>query len=107
MKARFSICWCSDGDRAAAVKLMRKLLKKQGFAPDMLVTDKLRSYGAAIAELGLSACHEQGLRGVSSSRRPIPTNYPWSLSVRFSPSALEPPPSTRNVVTTFRLNTPP
>src|SRR5271157_2864409 len=27
-------------DKAAAVKLMRKLLKKQGFAPDMLVTDK-------------------------------------------------------------------
>ena len=34
-------------DRAAAVELMRKLLKKQGFAPDVLVTDKLRSYGAA------------------------------------------------------------
>ena len=31
-------------DKAAAVKLMRKLLRKQGFAPDVLVTDKLRSY---------------------------------------------------------------
>ena len=41
---------------------MRKLLKKQGFAPEMLVTDKLRSYGAAKLELGLSAHHEQGLR---------------------------------------------
>ena len=30
-------------DKAAAMKLMRKLLKKQGFAPDVLVTDKLRS----------------------------------------------------------------
>ena len=49
-------------DKAAAVKLMRKLLKKQGFAPDVLVTDKLRSYGAAKAELGLSARHEQCLR---------------------------------------------
>jgi transposase-like protein len=29
-------------DKAAAVKLMRKLLKKQGFAPAVLVTDKLR-----------------------------------------------------------------
>ena len=28
----------------------------------MLVRDKLRSYGAAKAELGLSAHHEQGLR---------------------------------------------
>jgi putative transposase len=44
-------------DKAAAVKLMRKLLKKQGFAPEMLVTDKLRSYGAAKSEMGLSAHH--------------------------------------------------
>ena len=49
-------------DKAAAVKMMRKLLKKHGFAPDTLVTDKLRSYGAAKGELGLSARHEQGLR---------------------------------------------
>ena len=41
---------------------MRKLLKKQGFAPSVLVTDKLRSYGAVKAEIGLSAHHEQGLR---------------------------------------------
>ena len=46
----------------AAIKLMRKRLKKQGFAPEMLVTDKLRSYAAAKSELGLSAHHEQGLR---------------------------------------------
>src|SRR6202166_2675433 len=49
-------------DKTAAVKLMRKLLKKQGFAPAALVTDKLRSYGAAKSEIGLSARHEQGLR---------------------------------------------
>src|SRR5580693_9435569 len=49
-------------DKVAAVKLMRKLLKKQGFAPDVLVTDRLRSYGAAKAEIGLSARHERGLR---------------------------------------------
>ena len=49
-------------DRAAAVNLMRKLLKKQGFAPDVLVTDKLRSYGAAKSEMGLCARQEQGLR---------------------------------------------
>src|ERR671931_724329 len=49
-------------DKAAAVKLMRKLLKKQGFAPAVVVTDKLRSYGAAFKEIGLSARHEQGLR---------------------------------------------
>ena len=30
-------------DKAAAVKLMRKLLKKQGYAPEVLVTQSLRS----------------------------------------------------------------
>jgi putative transposase len=49
-------------DKAVAVKLLRKLLKKQGFAPRVLVTDKLRSYGRARQELGLAARHEQGLR---------------------------------------------
>src|ERR671939_1476504 len=49
-------------DKRAALKLMRKLLKKQGFAPAVVVTDKLRSYGAAFKEIGLSARHEQGQR---------------------------------------------
>jgi transposase-like protein len=49
-------------DARAATKLMRKLLRKQGFAPKTLVTDRLRSYGAAKTQLGLSARHEQGLR---------------------------------------------
>ena len=44
---------------------MRKLLKTQGFAPRVLVTDKLPSYGCARRELGLSARHEQGLRKIS------------------------------------------
>ena len=30
-------------DSRAALRLMRKLLKKQGFAPKLLITDKLRS----------------------------------------------------------------
>src|SRR5271155_5569830 len=38
-------------DARAAARLMRRLLKKQGFAPDVLVTDKLRSYGAAKTQL--------------------------------------------------------
>src|SRR5215210_3873619 len=49
-------------DKAAALKLMRKLLRKQGFAPAVVTTDKLRSYGAAFREIGLSARHEQGRR---------------------------------------------
>ena len=38
-------------DTAAALRLMRKLLKKQGYAPDELVTDKLGSYGSTRAAL--------------------------------------------------------
>jgi transposase-like protein len=49
-------------DSRAALRLMRKLLKKQGFAPKLLVTDKLRSYALAFRRLGLSCPHEQGLR---------------------------------------------
>ena len=41
---------------------MRKLLKKQGFAPKLLITDKLRSYAAAFRRLRLTCPHEQGLR---------------------------------------------
>src|SRR6478609_12098024 len=48
----------SRRDKGAALQL----LKKHGFAPRVLVTDKLRSYGAARRELGLSARHEQGMR---------------------------------------------
>jgi transposase-like protein len=40
-------------DKHAALRLMRKLLKKQSFAPKLLVTDKLRSYGSAFRYLRL------------------------------------------------------
>jgi transposase-like protein len=61
-------------DKAAARKLMRKLVRKQGFAPTVITTDKLRSYGAAFAELGLAARHERGLRRnnrAEVSHRPV------------------------------------
>ena len=49
-------------DKHAACKLMRKLLRKQGFAPTEVTTDRLRSYGAAFAEIGVTARYERGLR---------------------------------------------
>ena len=49
-------------DGRAALRLMRKLLKKQGCAPKLLVTDKLRSYASAFRRLRLTCPHEQGLR---------------------------------------------
>src|ERR1700716_4082294 len=49
-------------DKRAALRLMRKLLRKQGFAPKLLITDKLGSYGAALRHLHLACPHEQGIR---------------------------------------------
>ncbi len=42
----------------AALRLIRKLLKKQGFVPKSLVTDKLRSYASAFRRLRLTCPHE-------------------------------------------------
>jgi transposase-like protein len=47
-------------NKRAALKLMRKLLKKHGFVPDKLVTDDLRSYGAAASDLGIAKRYERG-----------------------------------------------
>ena len=45
----------SKRNAQAALKLMRKLLKKQGWTPTRITTDKLRSYHVAIRTLGLTA----------------------------------------------------
>ena len=52
----------SRRNKKAALRLMRKLLKKQGFVPDTIVTDKLPSYGTALKDLGLSKRHDFGGR---------------------------------------------
>jgi putative transposase len=49
-------------DAKAATKLMKKQLKKQGFAPSRIVTDKLRSYPPAFRAVGLVAEHDCDLR---------------------------------------------
>jgi putative transposase len=49
-------------DKRSALKLMRKLLKKHGFAPENWITDKLPSYGAALRPLGASRRHVTGGR---------------------------------------------
>ena len=46
----------------AAKRLMKKLLKQQGFAPTRVVTDKLPSNSAAFRSLGLGAEHDRSLR---------------------------------------------
>ena len=49
-------------DKRAAARLMRKLMRKYAMSPSALVTDRLPSYGAAFAELGLSQIHVRGKR---------------------------------------------
>ncbi|MBC8752199.1 MULTISPECIES: IS6 family transposase [Paraburkholderia] len=49
----------SRRDRHAARRLMRKLLRKHGRAPRVLITDKLRNYAAANRDLGINVDHRQ------------------------------------------------
>jgi transposase-like protein len=61
-------------DKAAALRLLRNLLRRQGFVPKVIVTHKLRSYGAALREIGFSGFHVQGLRAkhrAESSHQPL------------------------------------
>src|SRR5262249_50813350 len=50
----------SKRNKRAALKLMRKLLKRYGFVPDKFVTDDLKSYTAAVNDLGIAKRHERG-----------------------------------------------
>ena len=49
----------SRRDKQAAKRLLRKLLKKQGRAPRVMITDKLASYGAAKGEVMPSVEHRR------------------------------------------------
>jgi putative transposase len=46
-------------DKKAALKFIRKVLRKYG-QPEVIVTDKLRSYGAALKKIGADARQENG-----------------------------------------------
>ena len=75
-------------DREAALKFLRKLMKRSG-RPDAIITDRLRSYRAALRELGGSGLQQVG----HASRRLQPSgggdpliesasvgNGPWTSS---------------------------
>jgi putative transposase len=58
----------------SARKLLRKLLKNQGFAPARITTDKLKSYAVAIRDERLYVVHDQGLRAnnrAENSHQPV------------------------------------
>jgi putative transposase len=73
-------------DAAAALKLMRKLLKKYAFVPERLVTDDLRSYAPAARDLGIERLYERGRwknnrverepSFAASPRKNAPTTWP-------------------------------
>jgi putative transposase len=46
-------------DKKAALKFLRKAMRKHG-QPEVIVTDRLRSYGAALKEIGVSDRQEIG-----------------------------------------------
>ena len=62
-------------NKAAALKLLKKLLKNQGFVPEKIVTDGLTSYRAALKKLKCVHLHHPGrLRGnnrVENSHLPV------------------------------------
>ena len=64
----------SKRNAKAALKLMRKLLKKQGWPPTRITTDKLRSYHVAIRTFGLTAQHIDNKRAnnrAENSHQPV------------------------------------
>ena len=64
----------SKRNAKAALKLMRKLLKKHGWVPTRITTDKLRSYYVAFRTLGLTAEHIDNKRAnnrAENSHQPI------------------------------------
>jgi putative transposase len=58
----------------AAMKLLRKLLKNTGLHPEMIVTDGLTSYRAAMRDLGLTKRHRPG--GMRANNRAENSHLP-------------------------------
>ena len=52
----------SKRNKRAALRLMRKLLRKYGTVPNTVVTDKWRADGAALKNIGIRAEHVTGKR---------------------------------------------
>ena len=79
-------------DTKAARKLMRKLLKKQGVAPDEWVTDKNPSYGAALRTLKLTGVpHTRRKRANNRAESsPVPVRQrEWKLQGFKSPGSAQ------------------
>jgi putative transposase len=82
------------------------LLKRQGFVPTVIVTDKLGSYVAAFRDLGLGVRHDRGLRAnnrAENSHRVVRRReckmqrFKSVGSAQLFP-ALTPPSTTRSII---------
>ena len=60
MRAVLDLVMQRQRDTEAALILLKRLLRNQPVAPTAIVTDRLKSYGSALAELGLSPIHHNG-----------------------------------------------
>ena len=104
----------SRRDAKAAKKLMKKLLKKQGFAPSRIVTDKLGSYPSAFRAVGLVAEHDRGLRANNRAenshlpvrRRERNSKSSSHLAPRNVSSASVPRPTTPSITSATSSNDP-
>jgi len=77
----------SKRDKRAAKKFFRKLLKKVRYVPRVIITDKLRSYGAAKAEVLPSVEHLQQKYQNNRVENPHqPTRLRECVMRRFKPS---------------------
>ena len=74
----------------AALRLLRKLLNNNAVKPDRIVTDKLRSYGAAMKKLGIKNIQDAGGRKnnrAENSHLPIRRRERKSQRFKSIPSA--------------------
>jgi transposase-like protein len=88
-------------DAKAARRLMKKLLKKQGFAPSRVVTDKLRSYASAFRAIGLAAERHTtpSIINVTSTGDPFTKSFEPHPSMFGKPRV--PPPDHRSLPPKF------
>ena len=66
-------------DREAALKFLRKLMKRYG-RPDAIITDRLRSYRAALRELGGSGLQQAGRWVLVQTAKGIGDNGIWRIA---------------------------
>jgi transposase-like protein len=93
----------SRRDKKAALKLLRRLLKRQEYLPDAIVTDRLPSYGAALRQLGLAERHAMLPAGDRTTEQRDRTSQPAVVNAstlgsdrrgRHNASSRPTPPST-------------